>query len=79
MKTLDLKRDFKHLYSASAKAPQFVDVPAFNFLIVDDAIEKGFEPGTSPRFQENTESLYNMAYTLKFMFKNAPKPRSITR
>jgi hypothetical protein len=64
-----LKRDYKYLYSASAKAPQLVDVPVFNFLMVDDFIEKGFEPGTSPRFQENTESLYNMAYTLKFMFK----------
>ena len=42
---------------------------------MDDAIEKGFEPGNSPRFQENTESLYNMAYTLKFMLKKRAETR----
>ncbi len=69
MKIIDLKQDYKNLYSASAKAPQFVNVPTIQFLTIDDAIEKGFAPGTSPRFKENTQALYGAAYTLKFKFK----------
>jgi hypothetical protein len=72
MQTLDLKKQLKHLYNPSAKQPEVVDVPSFNFLMVDGAIEKGFEPGNSPLFQENTETLYGIAYTLKFMLKKRP-------
>lgn len=69
MDKLDLKKDFKHLYLPSAKAPQVVDVPALNFLMIDGIIEKGMEPGTSPLFEENMQALYGAAYTLKFMIK----------
>jgi hypothetical protein len=69
MLTLDLKKQLKHLYNPSAKQSEVVQVPLFNFLRIDGAIEKGFEPGTSPLFQENTEALYGIAYTLKFMLK----------
>jgi hypothetical protein len=72
MQTLDLKKQLKHLYNPSARQPEVVDVPAFNFLMIDGAIEKGFEPGNSPLFQENTEALYGIAYTLKFMLKKRP-------
>jgi hypothetical protein len=72
MKTLDLKKELRHLYNPSAKAPELVEVPAFNFLMVDGAIEKGSEPGMSPLFQENTEAMYGIAYTLKFMLKKRP-------
>jgi hypothetical protein len=37
--------------------------------MVDGAIEPGMAPGTSPLFQENTEALYGIAYTLRFMLK----------
>ena len=69
MDKLDLKKDFKHLYLPSAKAPQVVDVPTLNFLMVDGSIEAGMEPGTSPLFEENMTALYGAAYTLKFMIK----------
>jgi hypothetical protein len=69
MKKLELKKDFKHLYLPSAKAPQVVDVPTLNFLMIDGAIEAGLEPGSSPLFEENMQALYGAAYTLKFMFK----------
>jgi hypothetical protein len=72
MLTLDLKKQLKHLYNPSAKQPEVVDVPSFNFLMIDGAIEKGFEPGNSPLFQQNTEALYGIAYTLKFMHKKRP-------
>jgi hypothetical protein len=72
MITLDLKKQLKQLYNPSAKQPEVLEVPSFNFLMIDGAIEKGFEPGSSPLFQENTEALYGIAYTLKFMLKKRP-------
>jgi hypothetical protein len=69
MKKLDLKKDLKAFYMPSAKKVAFIDVPRFNFLMVDGAIEPGKEPGNSPLFQENTEAMYGAAYTLKFMLK----------
>jgi hypothetical protein len=69
MKTLDLKKDLKAYYQPPAKKVEFIEVPRFNFLIIDGAVEPGMEPGNSPLFQENTEAIYGAAYTLKFMLK----------
>ena len=41
--------------------------------MIDGAIEAGLEPGNSPLFQENTEALYGLAYTLRFMLKKRPQ------
>ena len=73
MQTLDLKKEFKHLYTPSAKAPQLVDVPALTFLRIDGAIESGHGPGDSPLFAENMQVLYGAAYTIKFMLKQRPE------
>jgi len=40
-----------------------------NFIMIDGAIEPGQAPGTSPRFAEDMQALYNAAYTLKFTFR----------
>ena len=69
MKTLDLKKDFKYLYAPSAKKVEIVKVPRLQFVMLDGAIEKGSEPGNSPGFQEATQVLYGISYTLKFMLK----------
>lgn len=69
MKTLDLKKEYKHLYQPSAKKAEIIQVPRLQFAMIDGAIEKGFEPGNSPAFQEVTQSLYGISYTLKFMLK----------
>jgi hypothetical protein len=69
MKTLDLKKQYKALYQPSAKKIEIVQVPNLQFAMVDGAVEKGSEPGNSPAFQEATEALYGISYTLKFMFK----------
>lgn len=69
MEKLDLKKDLKYLYVPSAKKVEVVDVPPFNFVMIDGAIESGQGPGTSPLFQENMQALYGAAYTLKFMVK----------
>jgi hypothetical protein len=69
METLDLRKQYKHLYQPSAKKVELVEVPCLNFLMIDGAIEPGSEPGLSPLFQENSQALYSTAYTLKFMLK----------
>ena len=69
MKTLELKKQYKHLYQPSAKKAVIVEVPKLQFLMVDGRIEKGKAPGNSPGFQEATQALYSLAYTLKFMLK----------
>ena len=69
MKTLDLKKELKHLYQPSAKKPEILEVPKLQFAMIDGAIEKGSEPGKSPLFQEATQALYGISYTLKFMLK----------
>jgi hypothetical protein len=69
MEKLDLRKELKTLYAPSAKKVDLVDVPKFKFLMIDGAIEPGQGPGTSPRFAENMQALYNAAYTLKFMVK----------
>jgi hypothetical protein len=69
MEKLDLKKIYKHLYSASTKKVELVEVPCLCFLSISGAIEPGQAPGTSTLFQENTQALYGAAYTLKFMAK----------
>lgn len=69
MQTLDLRKTLKHLYSPSPKLPAFVDVPSFQFAMVDGAIEPGMAPNTSPSFAVALEVLYGISYTLKFMAK----------
>ena len=78
MKTLDLRNDLKHLYAPSAKKVEFIQVPRLQFAMIDGAIEKGYEPGTSPSFQEATPALYGFSYTLKFMLKKH-KSRAFAR
>lgn len=73
MKTLDLKKQFKGLYQPSAKKIEAVQVPNLQFAMIDGQIEKGSEPGKSPRFAEATQALYSVCYTLKFMFKKREK------
>jgi hypothetical protein len=69
MKVLDLKKDLKYLYQPLAKKVEIVKVPRLQFAMIDGAIEKGKEPGNSPAFQEATQALYSISYTLKFMLK----------
>jgi hypothetical protein len=62
---LDLKKEYREFYNPSAKAISVVDVPEFQFLMVDGS----GDPNTSPAYRESLEALYAMSYTLKFMSK----------
>jgi hypothetical protein len=61
----DLKKEFKELYYPSKKDFAFIEVPKFNFLMVDG---KG-DPNTAQEYIEAIEALYNVSYTVKFVVK----------
>lgn len=65
MSKVDLKRELKHLYQASAKEVVQIEVPTFQFLMIDG---EG-DPNTSPEYAEAVEALFTVSYTAKFMVK----------
>lgn len=69
MTKLDLRKDLKAFYNPSTKKPEIVDIPRFQFVMIDGQIEADKGPGTSPGFQEAMQAMYGAAYTLKFMSK----------
>jgi hypothetical protein len=69
MNKIDLRKELKHLYQPSARQVAVVEVPEFQFAMVDGEIEAGASPGTSPAFQQAVEALYGISYTLKFASK----------
>ena len=66
MDKIDLKKELKKLYNPSAKEITVVEVPTMNFLLIN-----GEGAPTSPQYSEAIESLFNVAYTLKFMVKKS--------
>jgi hypothetical protein len=69
MKKLDLRRELKHLNNPSAKGVDIVNVPKFNFLMLDGEIGAGESIETSQEFQNAIQALYGASYTLKFTSK----------
>ncbi|WP_437894769.1 GyrI-like domain-containing protein [Sorangium sp. So ce124] len=65
MSKVDLKRELKHLYQASAKEVVQVEVPTFQFLMIDG---EG-DPNTSQQYAAAVEALFSVAYATKFMMK----------
>jgi hypothetical protein len=68
MPKIDLKKQLKHFYQASARDVAGVDVPAFRFLMIDGA----GDPNTSPHYARAVEALFSVSYTAKFMVKKGP-------
>jgi len=65
MGKIELKKELKHLYDPSSTEVSVVDVPAFNFLMVDGA----GDPNNSQEFQDAMDAVFSVSYTLKFMVK----------
>lgn len=65
MEKLDLIKQYKSLYAPSPKAPAIVDVPSFNFLMIDGH----GDPNTSTDYPQALCALFTCAYTLKFEVK----------
>jgi hypothetical protein len=66
---VDLKRELKQLYQASAKEVVQVEVPELNFLMVDG---EG-DPNSSKEYAQAVEALFSVAYTAKFIVKKGPQ------
>ena len=64
MDKVDLKKELKELYNPSAKEVSVVDVPDMNFLMID-----GEGSPSSPQYVASIQTLYPLAYALKFMVK----------
>ena len=69
MEKLDLRKQLKSLYAPSAREVVIIDVPSFQFAMIDGEIEPGQKPGSSPAYQQALEALYGISFTLKFMSK----------
>jgi hypothetical protein len=69
MKKIDLRKELKYLYAPSAEKVEIVDVPKFDFIMIDGKIQPGETPATSQEFQDAIDALYGASYTLKFMSK----------
>lgn len=69
MDKIDLRKEMKHLYQASAKAVVQVEVPPLKYLMVDG---EG-DPNTSQAYAQAVEALFSVSYTAKFMVKKGPQ------
>lgn len=65
MTKIDFKKDLKHLYQPSKDDFSIVEVPMFNFIMVDGM----GDPNTAQEYQDALEALYAVAYKIKFMSK----------
>ena len=68
MEKIDLKKELKHLYGATAKKTLLVDVPELNFLMIDG---QG-NPNTAKEYQNAVEALFTLSYVTKFLVKKEP-------
>ena len=66
MTKIDFKKELDFLYKASVKRVDFVDVPEFNFIMIDG---KG-NPKTKPEFKEAISLLYHVTYSIRNLPKN---------
>jgi hypothetical protein len=66
---LDLRRQYKELYSPSAKEVAVVDVPEIQFIWLDGSIPAGVGPSDSESFRDAMGAMYGVAYGLKFISK----------
>ncbi len=64
MELLELSKRFGSLYKPTAKEPVLVDVPSMRFLMLDGEGGVG-----GPAFMDAMQSLYGLAYPIKFAAK----------
>jgi len=68
MSKRDIKKELKPLYQPRRSKVVTVDVPKFNFLMIDG---KG-DPNTAIVYKQAVEALFSLSYTLKFTVKKGP-------
>jgi hypothetical protein len=65
MTKIDFKKEHKSLYAPTGKDFSIVDVPPMTFLMIDGS----GDPNTSQAYKDAIETLYAVAYTVKFSSK----------
>lgn len=65
MNKIDYKKELKQFYAAKVGKPVVVEVPKMNFIMIDG---KG-DPNTSQEYIDAIQTLYPVAYTIKFTSK----------
>jgi len=65
MRKIDHKKKFEGVYKQPAKEISIVDVPEFQFLLIDGT----GDPNNNPEYSSAVEALYALAYALKFKIK----------
>lgn len=68
MAKIDLKKDLKQLYHASARQVVQVEVPPLRYLMIDGI----GDPNTSPDYARAVEALFTVSYTARFSLKKSP-------
>lgn len=66
MENINLKSELKELYTASSKVPSIIEIPTMNYIKLD-----GMGTPKDKEFQYAAETLYPIAYTLKFMVRQS--------
>ncbi len=66
MEKFDYKKEFSEFYKAKIGKPVVVTVPKLNFIMIDG---KG-DPNTSQEYIDAIQTLYPIAYGIKFACKN---------
>ena len=69
MAKIDLKKALKAFYQASPKEVVQVEVPAFNYLMVDG---QG-DPNVAPLYAQAVEALFTVSYAAKFSVRKGPQ------
>jgi len=69
MRKIDYRKELGEFYKASATTPAFVDLPPLNYLMIDGH----GDPNVVPAFAAAVETLYTVAYTIKFAVKRGPE------
>lgn len=67
MEKLDFKKELKRFYNPSAKQPEIVEVPEFQFLMIDGVDARPESEG----FQQAIQALFSVSYKTKFAIKKA--------
>ncbi len=66
MEKVDYKKKLKDLYQAKIGKPAVIKVPKMKFIMIDG----NGDPNTSQEYIDALETLYPVAYTIKFTCKN---------
>jgi len=65
MDKVDFKKKYKEIYAPSAKKPEIVHVPAFQYAVLSGI----GDPNTSKAFSDAIEALFGLSYTISMSYK----------